>query len=291
MKDRSRFTGREFVPVFDRKAGNGAATITSDSGVDLTIGETEAPQTTRITTEPVVSPVKSTGIGLLDRNLNGGLPAGTVVYFSADPGSMAEVFLYQLSSSKKTYYFTTSRRPTYLNQNITDMNFDTGNIAYVDIYSQYYIDNYGEMVENTGNEYSDRDILDFTEHQLKALMSLGDDFNIVIDNFSFYLNLNVNKGAIIKLANVIYEVTKETGCLTFLYVLGTGNNFDAEGSSVEHNIMNLCDAVFEVVLERTGDKVANQLYIPKIRGQKASNSLIKFKVDEGIQIDTSRDIA
>ena len=45
------------------------------------------------------SAVKSTGIFILDRNLGGGLPSGSVVYISGDPKSMSEIFLHQFTQT------------------------------------------------------------------------------------------------------------------------------------------------------------------------------------------------
>ena len=240
-----------------------------------------------IADELVTSPIRSTGIGLLDINLEGGLPAGSVIYFSAGAGSMSEVFLYQFSSSRKTYYFTTSRRPRYIAQNITDTSFDVSNIVFIDIYSQYYLDKFGEMIDNVGNEFVDKEIIDFMEYQLKNILSKkGEEFNIIIDTFSFFLGLNVNFGKILRLVNLIYEITKDTQSLSYLYVIK-----DAHDDRVENEIMNLCDTVFNVELERVGERMANKLSITKIRGRIAPADMLKFKVMHGVQIDTSRDIA
>ena len=240
-----------------------------------------------ITDELVTSPVKSTGISLLDRSLEGGLPAGSVVYFSAGAGSMSEVFLYQFSASRKTYYFSTTRKPKYIAQNITDMSFDVKNIVFIDIYSQYYLDKFGEMIDNVGNEFVDKEIVDFIEYELKNILSQkGEDFNIIIDNFSFFLSLNVNFGKILRLVNLIYEVSKETQALTYLYIIK-----DCHDEMKENEIMNLCDSVFCVDLERSGERLTNKLSVPKIRGRIAPADLLKFKVMHGVQIDTSRDIA
>ncbi|MDY6932416.1 MAG: ATPase domain-containing protein [Halobacteriota archaeon] len=239
-----------------------------------------------VTEGPATSPIKSTGINFLDSELSGGLPAGTVVYFYADADeTTSEVFLHHFSSVRKTYYFTTVRRPKYISQNITDLGLDTKNINFVDVYSQYYLNKFGEMINNVGNEFVDKEIVDFVEYQLKNIQIQEEgDFNIIIDTFSFFLELNVNLGKIIRLVNLIYELTKETGAISYLYVLNDYNK-------PENKVMNLCDAVFDVKSDRLGDNVYNKLSIPKMRGKTEVNDLIKFKVASGIQIDTTRDIA
>lgn len=232
--------------------------------------------------------ILSSGIYVLDRSIGGGLPAGSVVYFSASTKSMSEVFLYQFTQARKTYYFCTERRPKYTKQDILHMNFDTKDVVFVDVYGSYYLTAHGEMIDNVGNEYVDAKIIEFTEYNLQNILSEESEteVNIIIDTFSFYQNLNVNRGAIRRLLNIIYETTKETGGLTFLYGLK-----DANSNFMENEILNICDAIFDVDLEKTGDKIVSKLSVPKIRGMNPSAEMIKFKIGDGIQIDTSRDIA
>lgn len=239
--------------------------------------------------EPRLSPrILSTGIYVLDRSMGGGLPAGSVVYISASTKSMSEVFLYQFTQSRKTYYFCTERRTKYVKQDIQNMNFDASDIVFVDVYQSYYLSPHGEMIDTVGNEYVDAKIIEFTEYNLHTILSeLSDEeVNIIVDTFSFFLNLNINRGSIRRLLNIIYETTKETGGLTFLYGLK-----DGQDSNIENEILNTCDGIFDVDLEKTGDKIVSKLSIPKIRGMTTSSEMIKFKIGEGIQIDTSRDIA
>lgn len=230
----------------------------------------------------------STGILALDRILGGGLPAGSLTYFSADPRSMSEVFLYQFTQSRKTYYFTTSRKPRFVLNDVIKLGFDPTNIIFVDIYSEYYCTACGDKSDNVGNEFIDAKIIDFTEFNLRNIAndSSGEEVNIIFDSFSFFMELTVNKGHIKQLVNVLYETTKDLGCLTYLYGLNNTNAQDIEGFT-----FNICDVIFESMLEKGADKVACKLAIPKIRGMIPSAEIIKFKISEGIQIDTSRDIA
>jgi len=232
--------------------------------------------------------VKPTGIFILDRSLGGGLPARSMVYFSADARSMSEVFLYQFTQARKTYYFTTSRRPRYIQNDILNLNFDPSNIVFVDVYSEYYLTPFGEMIDNVGNEYVDAKIIEFTEYNLKNIVNdaEGQDINLIVDNFSFYMNLNVNLGLLKRLTNILYETTKEMDCLTFLYGLK-----GSHPETVENEILNAADVIFDIALDRGIDKITSKLAIPKIRGMVPSADMIKFKVGDGVQIDTSRDIA
>ncbi|MCK5660393.1 MAG: recombinase RecA [Methanosarcinales archaeon] len=255
----------------------------SDADTANIVGETTfAPQSTYIPS------LKPTGIYTLDRNLGGGLPAGSMVYFSADAHSMAEVFLYQFTQARKTYYITTQRRPKYILRDIESYNFDTSRITFIDAYNQYYLTPHGDMVDNVGNEYVDTQILEFIEFNLQTILdeSMDQDINIIIDTFSFFIELNVNPGQIKKLLNIIYETTKETDALTFIYAMK-----DTHDKAKENDLMNSCDVVFDVDLEKGADKIASKLSIPKIRGKVGSPDVVKFKIGEGIMIDTSQDIA
>lgn len=230
---------------------------------------------------------RTTGIEILDRTLGGGLPSGSVTYIYADATSMAEVFLYQFAQARRTYYFSNERRPLYVLQNIEDFGFKTDDIIFVDIFSEYYMTSHGEMVDNIGNEFVDAKIVEFTEYNLKKIMAEEEeDINIIFDSFSFYINLNVNPGIIKRLINIIYEVTKSINCLTFLYSLK-----DMHKKSLENEILKSCDVIFDVEIEKKSDKISNMLSIPKIRGRVPTIEMIRFRVGDGIQIDTTKDIA
>lgn len=258
-----------------------------------TLVQMTAPQQTKVATAPdikIAAPEqvnRSTAISILDRTLGGGLPSGSVVYIFADAKSMAEVFLYQFTQARKTYYFTAERHPKYVMNDIKNYGFKPDNITFVDIYSAYYITAQGEMVDNIGNEFVDAKIVEFTESNLKKITAEGSaDINLIFDSFSFYLNLNVNPGAIKRLMNVVYEATKKLNCLSFLYGLK-----DTHERNLENEILKSCDVIFEVDIEKNSEKISSLLSIPKLRGRVPSSEMLKFKVGEGIQIDTTKDIA
>ena len=229
--------------------------------------------------------LKPTGIYLLDAIMRGGFPAGSLVYFIADPDSMAEVFLYQFTSSRRTYYITTARKPEYLRMNISSIGCvkDLGEVIFIDVYSRYYLDGAG------GGGRKDEEIIEWIEETLEKIRDeeRGQEFNIIVDTFSFFLELNVDSFRIIKLVNLIYEIVKECGGLAFLFVLS-----ETHDRKIENEIMNIADVIFKVDIERVGHRMNNRFSITKVRGMSPIPEFIKFRVGpQGIEIDTSRDIA
>jgi archaellum biogenesis ATPase FlaH len=171
---------------------------------------------------------------------------------------------------------------------VINLGFDPSNIIFVDIYSEYYCTSCGDMSDNVGNEFIDSKIIEFTEYNLRNIAndSSGEEVNIIFDSFSFFMELTVNKGLIKQLVNVLYETTKELGCLTYLYGITNNRSLDIESFT-----FNLCDVIFESMLDKGADKVVSKLAIPKIRGMVPGTEIIKFKIGDGVQIDTSKDIA
>jgi len=263
------------------------------NGKKFSLGQTLAEeQSPALPAVPILKDIpksqnRTTGIEVLDRTLGGGLPSGSVTYIYADAKSMAEVFLYQFTQARKSYYFSNERRPAYVLHDIESFDFKTSDITFVDIYSEYYFTDHGEMVDNVGNEFVDAKIVEFTEYNLKKILAEEEeDINIIFDSFSFYLNLKVNPGIIKRLINIIYETTKRLNCLSFLYGLK-----DTHDKNLENEILKSCDVIFDVDLDKSSDKISNRLSIPKIRGRVPTVEMIRFKVGDGVQIDTTKDIA
>lgn len=226
---------------------------------------------------------KPTGIHLLDKRLDGGLPENSLVCVYASPISMPEAFLYQFTSKRHTYYFNTSRPIQYIQQNITNMGFSVDNVDFVDVFSQYYLNEYGQFVLE--DKYRDKEIFDFIDHQLDELQVPG-DFNVVFDSISFFMKLDVSSGLKEWLMNKLYILSKESNNLFYVYLMK-----DVHPIDVVNMVMDICDVIFDINSDRVGDHITSRLSIPKIRNKPPVKETFKFNIGEGIQIDTSRDIA
>ncbi len=224
-----------------------------------------------------------TGIDILDRNLNGGIPSGSLVYFGAYPRSMPEVFLYELTVPRKTYYVTTDKEPKHVTRNMGELDFDTSDVHFVDVHDEYY----NKFLPGTQNDQAAKNILQYLNNWLDSLKNSGEtNFTMIFDSFSFLVETGTDMDTLKRLLDKIYDIVEEQGCVCYLMMVK-----GVHPESIECRIEYWCDVIFDIDIERKGDKIINKLTIPKIRGMTPLTDYIKFKVTDRISIDTSRDIA
>lgn len=225
-----------------------------------------------------------TGIDLLDRNLNGGLPNGALVYFSANPKSMPEVFLYQLTAPRKTYYITTHRNPRYIMRNMEELDFDMEGIEFVDLHQEYYRN---ILPAEPDRQAASKQLVQSIIGWLEDLHTKNEtNFTIIFDNFSFLVDLGVEKESMKHMLDLIYDIINNGSSICYLMMVKGMHH-----ESMENHLQYWCDVIFDIDMERKGDKIINKLTLPKIRGMTPITEYINFKVTDRITIDTSRDIA
>jgi KaiC/GvpD/RAD55 family RecA-like ATPase len=225
-----------------------------------------------------------TGIGLLDRNLNGGLPDGALVYFSANPKSMPEVFLYELTTPRKTLYITTHKNPKYIKRNMKELDFESPGIEFLDLHEEYY---HRILASTPERLAAGKKLIQLIDGWVDEIRNKGEkNFTIIFDSFSFLLELGIDVDSLKRLLDKIYDLINDTDSICYLMIVKGMHH-----ESVENQIQYWCDVIFDIDLERKGDKIVNKLTLPKIRGMNPIMDYIKFKVTDRISIDTSRDIA
>lgn len=206
----------------------------------------------------------STGIDILDNPeyLKGGFKKGSVVTLIANPIATAELFMFDLATTRATNYFTTSRSEEAMRRNLEVMERSPEEFEVVDLFS-------AEDVFNT--------VVD-------GLEEVGREENIIIDTVSDL----VRHDRFEDLLDIIYTVSHETDSVTYLYMIKEdSDNMIFEESRIPY----LSDVVMKMTTGIEGEKIENRLAITKLRGQPPPEKTIKLIIGEEITVDTSRDIA
>lgn len=202
-----------------------------------------------------------TGISALDRELRGGIPAGSIVALAAEPASQAELFLYELTAARGTLYLSVDRTSDAVANSIENAPTTTGDPTVRDVTGDAPLDNASKLIaalpESSNLIVDPVDVLERSEPA----------------RYQNFLN---------ELQNHIYN----TGGLAVLHCLD-GRNVPGLRDTTEH----MADVVFKLETTVKGDRVENRLAVPKFRGGRALSDVIKLDLTEAIDIDTSRDIA
>lgn len=213
--------------------------------------------------------LSSTGLEALDKALGGGLASGSVVYISADAATNCEVILFHFTQPRKTIYFTTTREPKYIIQDMEFLGFDISNIEFIDIFSVSRLD---------------YNLLEFVGEKLKEIKDR--DITIIIDSFHILSLSNANRNSIVELMHRIYNTAKENNAVIYLFSLK--NTMD---SKIENELIGYCDVVFNVGSLRYKEIISNELLITKARNIQVSDNIIRFFIKGKVVGDPSELIA
>ncbi len=203
-----------------------------------------------------------TGIDVLDRKLDGGIPAGSMVALSASPASQAELFLYELTATRGTLWLSLNRTAEAVTDSIENTPTETGDPTVRHISGEAPLDNASKLISalpETSNLIVDP--LDVLESQEPP------------SRFRSFMN---------DLQNHIFN----TNSLAIMHCL-EGRDVPPLRDTTEH----FADVVFHLETSISGDEVENRMSIPKFRGGRAPSDTIKLDLVEEVSIDTSRDIA
>ncbi|ESS06247.1 MAG: RecA-superfamily ATPase [uncultured archaeon A07HB70] len=202
-----------------------------------------------------------TGITVLDRRLDGGIPEGSTVLLVAPPASQAELFLYELTTTRGTLYLSTVRSGTAVEDAIAKVPGRVGNPTVRDIGGDAPLDNAHSLVRE-----------------------LPEGANLIVDVMDPLERRDPQRyrGFLNELQNHLVN----TKGLAVLHAM--------RGTNVPDNrdlTKNMADVVFELHTDIQGSEIENRLAVPKFRGGAALEETIKLKLTEEVTIDTSRDIA
>ncbi|SNR23845.1 RAD55 family ATPase [Halorubrum vacuolatum] len=204
----------------------------------------------------------ATGIPVLDRVLDGGLPPGSVVVLKADAASQSELFINTFCGVRETQYVTTVRSTTTVERGIERSDaVDTESVTVHAAHDE-------EAIERTAAVVSELDtestlIVDSVEPLERTD---AETYRRFIDDL---MTRVIDAEAIAILHAVRSEHDPENRVLT----------------------EQMADLVFDLRSRVTGTDVEHRLIVPKFRGGVIPEKPLKLKLGESVTVDTSRDIA
>ncbi|MFW6017823.1 MAG: RAD55 family ATPase [Halapricum sp.] len=203
-----------------------------------------------------------TGIDVLDRKLDGGIPAGSIVVLNANPASQAELFLYELTATRGTLYLSLDRSEQAIRDSLGNSPTNTGEPTIRHVSGEAPLDNASKLVS-----------------------ALPETSNLIIDPLNV-LEEQEPPSRFRSFMNDLQNHIFNTGSLAVLHCLD-GRAVPPLRDTTEH----FADVIFQMDTTIQGDEVENRLSIPKFRGGRAPTNVIKLNLVEEVSIDTSRDIA
>ncbi|MFB6095781.1 MAG: RAD55 family ATPase [Haloferacaceae archaeon] len=202
-----------------------------------------------------------TGVSVLDRQLGGGIPAGSIVALTADPASQSELFLYELTAARGTLYLTTVRSDQAVRDAFSRSTTRVGRPTVRDIGGDAALDRANRLIRE-----------------------LPEEANLIVDVVDSLERTNRTRYR--EFLNELQTHMVNTGSVAVLHGM--------KGESIPENrdlSQHMADIVFDLHTEVTSSEIVNRLAVPKFRGGRALEEPIKLKLTEGVTIDTSRDIA
>lgn len=203
----------------------------------------------------------STGVDVLDRKLNGGIPVGNVVALSAPPVSQSELFMYELASMRETLYITTEREVTAIEDILASTGVQTGGVEVVRIEAG---DSAAAIEDSVAELPSESNVIIDPVRQLERPDTA--DYRSVL--------------------NTVRARTRATDSVALLHCLD-GRAVPPARDLTEY----MADLVFDISTVQAGDSLETHLAVPKFRGGQALDEVIKLDLSAGVTIDVSRKIA
>ncbi|WP_253736826.1 RAD55 family ATPase [Halohasta salina] len=205
----------------------------------------------------------STGVDVLDRQLDGGIPTGSIVLFTADPASQSELLLYELTAVRAALYLTTLRSE----QAVSDALDRTTR--------------YTQVGDPTIRDIGVEAPLDGAN---KLLGTVPEESTLIVDTLDPLERQEPSRFR--RFLNELQTQMTNTESVAVLHAMD-GRSVPVMRDVSEH----MADVIFDLDTERQGTEIVNRLSVPKFRGGRALEETIKLKLSTGVSIDTSRDIA
>lgn len=203
----------------------------------------------------------STRCELLDRRLNGGLPEGAIASLVSSPSSQCSPLFYGFLRTGSWLYVTTHRSEVAVSEELDELLWGDVRIERVGV--DRPVENLRSMLREID---AGRNVLVDTMNPLEA----------TDENVPYTDALNELKRYLL-----------ETDAIALFHCTEY-----AQGPPLQRETtLSISDVVLELETFEEGTEIKTRLKVPKCRGMQLSDEIIKLDLDQGISVDTSKNIA
>jgi KaiC/GvpD/RAD55 family RecA-like ATPase len=228
----------------------------------------------------------STGVDGLDRRLNGGLQAGSLLAIVTPPAAQSNALIHELMQERPTRYVTTMRSLAAIEREL-ELAFNGGVSATVEEVSDTISLDNDALKRLTGDRTytaevgNGNTVLDDVYEQIQQI---DGNANLVIDAAN-PLERSDRRNAYQGLLNELKETVLEEDSLGVLHCITL-----EDVPSLRETTLTTADVVWELDIGSVGRSVEFQMQIPKNRTGTAVLDDITLKIGHDVQIDDSRNI-
>jgi len=202
----------------------------------------------------------STGVGRLDRHLDGGVPAGSLVAYTAPAFAQGVVFLYELAAERETVYVSTTRNDQLVDETFEAIDIDAGDVR---------------------TAYAPPDVA--LEVVSEEVLSAGDRTNVIVDTADVLETYDRHRYQ--EFLNRLLIHLRNTGSIAVFHC-----HRDDDAPANRRLTQAMAELVLELHVTRETDEIETQFAVPKFRSGRALTEMVKVEITDRVDVDTSRNI-
>ena len=202
-----------------------------------------------------------TGIDALDRQLQGGLPGGSIVAYCAPPASQSELLLHELTAARDSVYLTTERTED----------------AVIDTFERARCPTGDPSIQYVAGDTP-------LQNAQRVFRSMVGETTLIIDTIDPLER--VDEARYRSFLNELRNHMVNTGGVAVMHCMSSEHAPPAR-TITQH----MADVVLDLTTVVQGADLETRLAVPKFRGGVALSETIKLELGDRVRVDTSRDIA
>lgn len=202
-----------------------------------------------------------TSVTMVDRGLDGGIPAGRMVAFVAAPTSQSETLLLEMASEYPTVYLTTERTVPDVRSTLRGAGSDP------ETHTVMRVSQETPVIDS-----------------LQTVQKLPAESVLIVDPVN--LLEEADEAAYREFLGTLRTQLDNTGSIAVLHCLN-GETVPAQRDRTAY----IADMVLECTTSVVEESVETHLTIPKVRNGEAFDEAMQLEFGRSITVDRSRDIA